>query len=323
MGGNNDKEPPKLNISMIGESLYLFYLYISRNIYTKSKEKQQNNQIFDYCNFNYEFNSPIEDQINNIFKIYHNNKKERKINTKEVLLVQVYKFNTLMKRIYKEMEKLEEPEFMPLVLFLVDFKRDLCSEEEYYEEDLNYSGEGDYYCHVAIPSSPKIDKFTVFISYFIYNKDYLFESEEKECTENGENKFEEIKNILLRFYSFHNDLGERFSIGNGNKKIKYDLTKYYYLNTFNICCIGRTGRGKSTFINYILNDTKAKIFNKREEFTKKVNYYQKTAEPIKLYEIPGFNDKLSVSNSASKLFELMNELNSIKDEIHIILFFFK
>ena len=50
-------------------------------------------------------------------------------------------------------------------------------------------------------------------------------------------------------------------------------------------------------------------------------YYQKTAEPIKLYEIPGFNDKLSVSNSASKLFELINGLNSIKDEIHIILFF--
>ena len=135
MGGSAEKPNPGLNISFIGESLYLFQLYISRNIYTKSKEKSQKNNIFDFCNFYYDFTLPIDDQVKNIFDIYQKNKEERKINPKEVLIVQVNKFNTLMRKIYEEMEKLEESKYMPLVLFLVDFKRDLVPEEEYFEEE--------------------------------------------------------------------------------------------------------------------------------------------------------------------------------------------
>ena len=327
MGGNEAKPSPGLNISFIGESLYLFQLYLSRSIYTKSKEKKQKNNIFDFCNFYYDFNLPIDDQIKNIFNIYKKNKEERILNPKEVLIVQVYKFNTLMKRIYAEMEKLEESKYMPLVLFLVDYKRDLVpEEEEYYEEDLNYPGEGDYYNNVAIPTSPKIDENFIFISNYIYNKEYILESEEKEFDKSGEIEFEKIKKILLRFYSYHNDLGDKFSIGKCNTKIKYDLTQFYHLNTFNICCIGRNGSGKSSFINYIFNYTKAKIFNNRESYTKKVNVHNPRFSnvPLKIFEIPGFNDNnSSISNAATKLTKLNKKLSEIKDELHLILYFFK
>ena len=327
MGGNEAKPSPGLNISFIGESLYLFQLYLSRSIYTKSKEKKQKNNIFDFCNFYYDFNLPIDDQIKNIFNIYKKNKEERILNPKEVLIVQVYKFNTLMKRIYAEMEKLEESKYMPLVLFLVDYKRDLVpEEEEYYEEALNYPGEGDYYNNVAIPTSPKIDENFIFISNYIYNKEYILESEEKEFDKSGEIEFEKIKKILLRFYSYHNDLGDKFSIGKCNTKIKYDLTQFYHLNTFNICCIGRNGSGKSSFINYIFNYTKAKIFNNRESYTKKVNVHNPRFSnvPLKIFEIPGFNDNnSSISNAATKLTKLNKKLSEIKDELHLILYFFK
>ena len=270
---------------------------------------------------------PIDDQIKNIFNIYKKNKEERILNPKEVLIVQVYKFNTLMKRIYAEMEKLEESKYMPLVLFLVDYKRDLVpEEEEYYEEDLNYPGEGDYYNNVAIPTSPKIDENFIFISNYIYNKEYILESEEKEFDKSGEIEFEKIKKILLRFYSYHNDLGDKFSIGKCNTKIKYDLTQFYHLNTFNICCIGRNGSGKSSFINYIFNYTKAKIFNNRESYTKKVNVHNPRFSnvPLKIFEIPGFNDNnSSISNAATKLTKLNKKLSEIKDELHLILYFFK
>ena len=326
MGGNEAKPSPGLNISFIGESLYLFQLYLSRSIYTKSKEKKQKNNIFDFCNFYYDFNLPIDNQIKNIFNIYKKNKEERKLNPKEVLIVQVYKFNTLMKRIYAEMEKLEETKYMPLVLFLVDYKIDHVPEEEYYEEDLNYPEEGDYFCNVAIPDSPKIDENFIFISNYIYNKEYILESEEKELDKSGEIEFEKIKNILLRFYRYHNDLGDKFSIGKGNTKIKYDLTHFYHLNTFNICCIGRNGSGKSSFINYIFNYTKAKIYTKRESYTKKVNVHNPRFSnvPLKIFEIPGFNDNnSSISNAASKLTKLNKKLAEIKDELHLILYFFK
>ena len=326
MGGNEAKPSPGLNISFIGESLYLFQLYLSRSIYTKSKEKKIKNNIFDFCNFYYDFNLPIDDQIKNIFNIYKKNKEERILNPKEVLIVQVYKFNTLMKRIYAEMEKLEETKYMPLVLFLVDYKIDHVPEEEYYEEDLNYPEEGDYFNNVAIPLSPKIDENFIFISNYIYNKEYILESEEKEFDKSGEIEFEKIKKILLRFYSYHNDLGDKFSIGKGNSKIKYDLTHFYHLNTFNICCIGRNGSGKSSFINYIFNYSKAKIYTKRESYTKKVNVHNPRFSnvPLKIFEIPGFNDNnSSISNAATKLTKLNKKLSEIKDELHLILYFFK
>jgi GTP-binding protein EngB required for normal cell division len=215
---------------------------------------------------------------------------------------------------------------MPLVLFLVDYKRDLVPEEEYYEEDLNYPEEGEYVYNMALPASRKIDNNFIFISDYIYNKEFILESEEKEFDKSGESKFEEIKKILLRFYCYHNDLGDQFSIGKGKVKIKYDLTQFYHLNTFNICCIGRNGSGKSTFINYIFNHTKAKIFNKRESYTKRVNVHNSRSSdvPLKIFEIPGFNDNnSSISNAASKLTKLNKKLSEIKDELHLILYFFK
>ena len=220
------------------------------------------------------------------------------------------------------MEKIRDPKYMPLILFLVDYKRDFCSnDEEYYDEDLNYPEEGKYVYNNAFPLSEIVDRFTIFISDYIYKKEYLLESDEKELTNSGNHKFEEIKNYLLRFFSYHNDLGQKFSIGKDNNKINYDLTQFYYLHTFNICCIGRNSTGKSSFINCLLYDKIAKIFNKRNQTAKKINYYQKTSDPIKVFEIPGFNDKLSVKNSILNLKILNQELDDIKDEIHVILYF--
>lgn len=321
MGSESEKEDSDINISMIGESLYLFKLYLSRNIFLVSKSNKKNS-IFDFFNYKCFLGSPIDDQIKNVFGIYQKNKLEEKINPKEVLIVQVYKYNTLQDKIYLEMEKIRDPKYMPLILFLVDYKRDFCSnDEEYYDEDLNYPEEGKYVYNNAFPLSEIVDRFTIFISDYIYKKEYLLESDEKELTNSGNHKFEEIKNYLLRFFSYHNDLGQKFSIGKDNNKINYDLTQFYYLHTFNICCIGRNSTGKSSFINCLLYDKIAKIFNKRNQTAKKINYYQKTSDPIKVFEIPGFNDKLSVKNSILNLKILNQELDDIKDEIHVILYF--
>ena len=95
---------------------------------------------------------------------------------------------------------------------------------------------------------------------------------QKELTEVGENKMDKIINILLRFCSYHNDLGDRFSIGEGDKKINYDLTEKYFPFTINICCIGRFGKGKSTCVNCLLGETKAKESKSGASTTKKINY---------------------------------------------------
>jgi hypothetical protein len=46
--------------------------------------------------------------------------------------------------------------------------------------------------------------------------------------------------------------------------------------------------------------------------------------PLKIFEIPGFNDNnSSISNAESKLTKLNKKLSEIKDELHLILYFFK
>ena len=67
-----------------------------------------------------------------------------------------------------------------------------------------------------------------------------------------------MKSLLIRCFSIHNELGDSFSIGEGKNVIDYDLNERYYPFNINICCIGRFGQGKSTGVNVLLNQYKAK-----------------------------------------------------------------
>ena len=44
--------------------------------------------------------------------------------------------------------------------------------------------------------------------------------------------------LLLRFCSIHNELGDRFTIGEGNYREDFDLTKNYFPFNLNIICVG-------------------------------------------------------------------------------------
>jgi hypothetical protein len=123
MGGNIDINPYYLNIQMIGESLYLLELYLSRNIYTITKQnnKKQPNSIYNLWDFNYKYNSNIELQIEEAFKKYEDNKSKTEINSKEVLIVHApNKDSEIINIIFSKMEKLKRLHYMPLVLFLID-----------------------------------------------------------------------------------------------------------------------------------------------------------------------------------------------------------
>ena len=311
MGGNLSQNQFGLNINMIGDSLYFLYIYLTRNIYTKTKsnDKKEKHSIFDCWDFNYEFNSPVDDQIENAFKIYEKNKSECEIDSKEVLIVHIKNKNSdLINIIFTRMEKLQRPHYMPLILFLID-------EVNHDEEDYKIIPEKDLY--------PHINPDTIYTSEFIDDKEYILQSIQKELTEKGENKMEKIKNILLRFCSYHNDLGDRFSIGEGNKVINYDLTEKYFPFTINICCIGRFGKGKSTCVNCLLRETKAKESKSGASTTKKINYYQVNDQPIKIYDIPGFENLETTQNAVNKLKQLNDEINELKDQIHVILYILK
>jgi len=308
MGGNIDYNPYYINIHMIGESLYLLELYLSRNIctITKSNNKEQKNSIFDLWDFNYKYNSNIELQIEEAFNKYENNKSNTEINSKEVLIVQVPDKNSeIIKTIFSKMEKIKRLHYMPLVLFLID---------DYKNGDKIIPDKNLY---------PSLNSSLIMTAEYIKEKEYIFESEQNELTDEGNEKMEKIKNILLRFCSYYNDLGDRFSFGTGDKEINYDLTEIYYPFTINICCIGRFGKGKSTCVNCLLGETKARESKSGASTTKNINYYQVSNQPIKVYDIPGFENKETTYNAVQKLIELNDEINELKDQIHVILYVLK
>ena len=307
MGGNIDINPYYLNIHMIGESLYLLELYLSRNIYTITKQdnKNQPNSIFNSWDFIYKYNSKIEIQIEEVFKKYEDNKSKAEINSKEVLIVHApNKDSEIINIIFSKMENLKRLHYMPLVLFLID---------DYKNGDKIIPNKELY---------PSLDPSLIMTAEYIKEKEYIFESEQKELTEEGYEKMEKIKNILLRFCSYYNDLGDRFSFGTEDKQINYDLTEIYYPFTINICCIGRFGKGKSTCVNCLLGETKARESKSGTSTTKNINYYQVNNQPIKVYDIPGFENKETTNNAVQKLIELNDEINELKDQIHIIIYMY-
>ena len=313
MGGNIDPSNYALKVNMIGENLFLLNLYLTSNIYTQreSINKIEKKSIFDFWDFNYNFNIPIDQQIEYVFNIYKENKNNVEINSKEVLIIHVTnKKSELVDIIFSKMEELKRPHYMPLVLFLSD-QFDGKLEDKIIPDKNLY---------------PNIIPDTIYTASFIDNKEYLFKSESKELTKKGENKMEIIKNILIRFCSYHNDLGDRFSIGEGDKAINYDLIDKNYNFTLNICCIGRFGKGKSTCVNCLLGETKAKESKSGASTTKKISCYQVSDQPIKIYDIPGFENKETIFNAVQKLKELnyeINEINESKDQLHFILYIIK
>ena len=89
----------------------------------------------------------------------------------------------------------------------------------------------------------------------------------------------------------------------------------------NIACIGRIGQGKSTGVNSILKTYKAKESTKGGTQTKNLTFYQVNNQPIRILDIPGFQDEKSVKEAIEK-FKLCGEMiNRIKDNLHIILYF--
>ena len=184
------------------------------------------------------------------------------------------------------MDNLYETYRMPLVLFLT---------QEKTEKNLNIDKE----------KYSQIDPRLILIRDFTEDK-ILFDKE--------------IAPILIRFCSIHNDLGDKFSIGK-DEDDTFDLIENAFPFNLNIACIGTFGQGKSTGVNIILNDYKAKESNKGSAQTQNLALYQMKNKPIRILDIPGFESERTVKEAVEKFKKCGEAINKIKEIIHIILYF--
>jgi len=229
-------------------------------------------------------NLSITEQINNYFSFLENQKVNRKRNEKETLIIKVKNISSQEINLFLEkMNNLEQTYYMPLVLIL------------YEKEEENKNIETEKY--------ENIDSRLIKIEE--YSEDLIF-IEEK------------ISTILLRFCSIHNELGDKFSI---EEKESFDLTNKNFAFNLNIACIGRIGQGKSAGVNVLLKEYKAKEVSKGGSETKSVQFYQVEDQPIRILDVPGYEDDDAIRQSLEKFKEAREKINRLKDKIHIILYF--
>ena len=184
------------------------------------------------------------------------------------------------------MNELSETQFLPLVLILT-------KEESYNKIEIDE------------------EKYT-FDHRLIYVRNY---------TENQEYFEEIIAPVFLRFCSIHNELGDDFDMSGIGEDEKYDLTQKGFPFTLNLACIGRFGQGKSTGINVILQEYKAKESSNYLSQTKKITYYMAQNHPIKILDVPGFESLEQVKYAIEKFKFYGESINKMKDHLHIILYF--
>ena len=270
-----------MNNQLIGENLTNF-----KNSLSKAKNK---NSIQNSWKFFYDKDLDVYNQIYKYFdKLLQFKKgKDKTICLKECLLVRIKNiFDPETNLIIEKVNSLGQIQYMPIVLFLL---------ENNFSTNIKLSIDEKKYKRVE----PRLIIVTKFDE------------------ENPNN----IEPLLLRFCSIHNELGDRFTVGEGNDAEDYDLIDNYFPFNINISCIGRFGQGKSTGVNVILNEYKAKESAKGSSQTKQLTFYQVLNQPIRLLDIPGFEDTETVKKAIEKFQQCGEKINKIKDNLHIILYF--
>ena len=286
MGNNYDPNQDIFNMHLrfIGLNMEEFYNNF-KNSYTLRN-------IIKYWEIDPLQKSDSSRQINAYFDYLQTIKDDQDNKDKtlrECLIIKVNNtFDPEVNFIVERMNELSSSQYMPLILILTteNQNKEIVIDTEEYDQ---------------------IDPRLIFVENYTEDPDII---EDK------------IVPILLRFCSIHNELGDVFSLDKDEKtEDKFDLIERAFPFNLNIVCIGRFGQGKSTGVNQILQEYKAKESNKGCSQTKNITFYQVKNKPIRILDVPGFENEKTVQDAVQKLQKYREKLNKLQDSVHIILYF--
>lgn len=139
----------------------------------------------------------------------------------------------------------------------------------------------------------------------------------------------EIIKKIKQLYRYYNNIGDIFTIinemlGQPETSINYDENevKYPYGPTLNILVIGKSGGGKSTLINLLLNEKKVLTGIKLCGLsnTKLFSRYIHKEYPIAFIDTPGIEKEEDFKKMKNYLFETKKLFGDGKYKIHAILY---
>ena len=280
----------ELNLYFIGEDIYPLYKNFDR------RKQQDTGEIYTYWNYIYcegNYENQLEGIKNKFIEKRDNFKKNPDNIFKEVILVKLNKREeNKIKEIFDSFAD-DQDVYCPFIIFLLNEQlkpgeknTDIIPDQE------------EYYISPLKVLTLRFQKYDVEETGKLYKR-------------------------LWRICSYYNELGDQFIIWPKYEESPhpYDLINYNSPSYINIFCLGKTGSGKSTFLNKFFNEKRSKQGGTGKSTTTKIVRYGIDEFPIRIYDIPGFegNDTIKIVNK--KLKETTKEMNNDKDRVHLILYF--
>ena len=142
------------------------------------------------------------------------------------------------------------------------------------------------------------------ICFFDLNNIFIFKNES--------NEYKKIMMPILKIFSYFNQLGDGFfkqlsDLGIKNENLEKEFKYLYNTHYFNILLCGRSGAGKSTFINTIMGEKKSFTLQYEYAGTYRNNYYIHKDYPIKIIDVCGFAEGSEVNENLERLKLIYNE----------------
>jgi GTP-binding protein EngB required for normal cell division len=314
MENHNIKYNFDLNIVIIGkikDKEFSKYVIQSENIYEIYTDKEESPIIFQEhpiiksWKFFFLLSEEVEDlKVIKALKLIKNDFK----NTNSLLLIvldAIFNQNVL-DDIIKKIEENSSIKTMPFIYLL--------SKDRFeYPENKKLRN------YISLHS--KLDKMNFYCDEYPYTKNNLNEEEKRIQS----NILENITTLLIKVTSYYNELGDSFLIPFPleNQKVNLNYNTKIYGRHINLLFCGKSGVGKSTFINLLIKEKRVKIGGNGLSTTKNIVEYIIPNTAISIFDTPGFEDEETVNLTINHIKNYKDVFYKFGKQIHLIIYFLK